>query len=82
MPSAHDNPLAAELETFNRLFPTPGEHEGKFAVISGDDLLQVFNDYDDALASGYRAYGLKPFLVKKISSVADVANYTRRLFFA
>jgi hypothetical protein len=74
-------PLAKEMATFNRLFPHPGEQEGRFAVIQGDELLGTFSAYDDALAMGYRSYGLKPFLVKLITSAPEVANYTRRLAF-
>lgn len=74
--------LEKELQTFNRLFSSAVENEGKFAVIHGEDLLGTFTSYEDALAMGYRAYGLKPFLVKLVSSAPEFANYTRRMAFA
>ena len=41
-------------------------HPGKFAVVKDDQLAGVFDTIDDALASGARAYGLTPFLVRQL----------------
>lgn len=71
--------LEIELATFKRLFPTLSAEEGKFALISGDTLLGVFESHSDALTVGYQRCGMNPFLVKKISTVEAVANYTRSL---
>ena len=53
--------------------------EGKFAVISGKELLGVYSTYDDALQIGYERYNLTPFLVKKISAVEQINFFTRDL---
>lgn len=74
--------LATEIEAYDRLFDSLKSQEGKFAVIYGDKLLAVLDTYDDALAIGYKEAGLKPFLVKQISSMPFVANYTRDLVMA
>jgi hypothetical protein len=71
--------LDREIETFYRLRPTLVKEEGRFAVIAGDMLLGVFDTYQDALTDGYKERGLDPFLVKQISSVEAVANFTRHL---
>ena len=71
--------LEIELETFKNLFPSLTGDEGKFALISGKNLLGVFESHSDALTVGYQQCGLKPFLVKRISTVEAVANYSRAI---
>lgn len=66
-----------ELETFERLKDQLLRDEGKFAVISGKELLGVYATYDDALQIGYERYNLTPFLVKKISVVEPLNFFTR-----
>lgn len=73
------NPLQQELETFERLKDQLLQDEGKFAVISGKELLGVYSTYDDALQIGYERYNLTPFLVKKISAVEQINFFTRDL---
>ncbi|MHB8257717.1 MAG: hypothetical protein ACYDHY_15050 [Acidiferrobacterales bacterium] len=71
------NPLQYELDRYNAELQTLLEHEGRFAVIKGDNAIDIFDTYDDALKAGYEKYGLEPFLVQKISRVPPVANFTR-----
>jgi hypothetical protein len=71
--------LERELATYQRLLPTLGGEEGRYALIAGDELLGVFDTYPDALAAGYTARGLDPFLVKRISSVEVISYFTRDL---
>ncbi len=71
--------LKTELETYKNLLPSLKEKEGKFALISGDELLGTFDTYSDALDEGYREKGLDPFLVKKISSIEIISYFTRDL---
>jgi len=72
--------LEQELATFERLkSQLVSEHEGKFAVISGTELLGVYSTYDDALAIGYEKKKLEPFLVKKILAIEPVNFFTRSL---
>ena len=59
--------LERELETYrNKLPELKGENEGRFVLIKGDRVIDVFSSYDDALKAGYTAFGLDPFLVKRI----------------
>ena len=71
--------LEIELETYQQLLPSLSGDEGRFALISGDKLLGVFDTYPDALDEGYRECGLKPFLVKRISTVEVISYFTRDL---
>lgn len=65
-PSMSD--LTTELQTYQRLLPTLLAHQGQFTVISGEQLLDVFAACEDALKAGYAHCGLRPFLVKRIST--------------
>lgn len=70
--------LERELETYNRLLHKElAAENGRYALISGDDLLGVFDSYSDALTEGYKAKGLEPFLVKKVAAVETAAFFTR-----
>lgn len=69
--------LEKELATYKRLLPTLHDQEGRFALIAGENLLGTFDTYSDALDEGYRENGLKPFLVKRISSVEIISYFTR-----
>ena len=46
--------------------------EGKYAVIKGDSGFSGFTTYNEALSYGYNAYGLTPFMVRKILAVEPV----------
>jgi hypothetical protein len=72
--------LEKEIQTYEKLKDQlVAEHEGKYAVISGEELLGVYSTYDDALKIGYEKRELKPFLVKKISSIEPVNYFSRSL---
>lgn len=53
--------------------------EGRFALIKGNEETEIYDSYDDALKIGYQKYGLEPFLVKKISRIDPVLNFTRNI---
>jgi hypothetical protein len=72
--------LDRELATYQRLLHSElAAEDGRFALIAGDDLLGVFDSYNDALTAGYQRRGLEPFLVKKVAVVETVAYFTRDL---
>ena len=71
--------LATELAAYQSLLPTLSAEEGRFALIAGENLLGIYDTYGDALAEGYRARGLEPFLVKKISAVEVISYFSRDL---
>lgn len=70
-------PLEKELETYERLRQELLADQGKFAVICGDRLIGTYNDYEDALRSGYKECGGGPFLVKRIEHDETVHYFTR-----
>ena len=42
-------------------------HEGKFALVGRDELIGVFETFDDAYVHGVARFGQSLFLVKQIS---------------
>jgi len=73
--------LEKELETYNKKLPELKDSEGKFVLIHGEELVDIYSSYDDALKEGYNKFGLKPFLVKQIRTVEDVQFITRFVAF-
>lgn len=70
--------LEKELATFDRNLPKlKTEHEGKFALVHGDDVIDIFSSYDDAITAGYSKFGLKPFLVKQVQALEQVHFISR-----
>lgn len=69
--------LEKEMETYKKKLPELKEHEGKYALVQGNDLVDVFVTYEDALKEGYQKFGLQPFLVKKIESPEQIHTITR-----
>jgi len=71
--------LAIELKTYQRLLPTLSDQQGKYALIAGEQLLDVLTSYEDAIKAGYAKCGIQPFLVKRISAEEQIAYFTRDL---
>lgn len=70
--------LEKELETYHReLERLKAEHIGKFVLIHGDQIVNSFSSYDDAINAGYAEFGLEPFLVKRILFVEQVQFISR-----
>jgi hypothetical protein len=70
--------LERELETYRNSLPAlKGENEGRFVLIKGDQVIDIFTSYDDALKAGYTAFGLAPFLVKKIEAIEQAQFISR-----
>jgi hypothetical protein len=74
-----DMALEKEIETYQNELPKLLQHEGKFALIHGEEVSGPYDTYDDALKSGYEKYELKPFLIKRIQAVEQVQYFTRDL---
>lgn len=69
--------LKHELERYERELPQLLAQEGRYVVIHKDDPVEIVDTYDDALKVGYEKFSLEPFLVRQISRVQQVANFTR-----
>lgn len=71
--------LELELETYKSKFPELKENEGKFVLIHGADVVDLYGTYEDAIKEGYAKFKLEPFLVKRIQSVEQVQFISRML---
>jgi hypothetical protein len=71
--------LERELETYKSKLPEllANDGEGKFALIHGDQLADVFGTYEDAIKEGYARFKLEPFLVKQVQAIESVHFVSR-----
>jgi len=70
--------LEKELETFrSKLQELTAEHEGKLVRIHGNEVVDAFSSYADALKAGYSEFGLEPFLVKQIHAIEQAQFISR-----
>jgi hypothetical protein len=70
--------LEKELAAYEKNLPQWKEHEGKFVLIHGDEVIDFFSSYEDAIRLGYQRFALTPFLVKQVQTV-QVVQYVTRL---
>lgn len=70
--------LEKELKTYQEKLGELLEHQGKYVVICGDQVVGFFNDYEDALTAGYKSCGVDvEFLVKKVEQDETVHFFRR-----
>jgi hypothetical protein len=71
--------LEKELQTYQRELSSLLANEGQFVVVSGDNVLGLFSNYEDALKIAYEKCGTNPFLIKKIQAIEQVQHFSRSL---
>jgi hypothetical protein len=71
--------LEKELATYRAKLEELKAHEGKFVLIKGEDVIDFFETYEDAIKGGYQRFNLEPFFVKRIQAVEQVQFVTRGL---
>ena len=69
--------LEKEMATYEAKLPELKDQEGKFALIHGEEFIDVFGTYEDALKQGYAKFKLEPFLVKQIHAVEKLLFISR-----
>ena len=73
-------PLETELSCFRaKHAELLGKAKGEYVLIQGERVLGTFASKRDALMAGYRELGNKPFLVKQLTEVDDVLEFTSNL---
>ena len=75
------DPFERELATYERhkarLLAGEGQ-ECRFVLIQADDIVGVYDTYNDALEEGYKRFGVEtPFLIKQLTDVEEVQFFTR-----
>jgi hypothetical protein len=63
-----DDPLFREWRAYRRELPRllKEGHQGKCCLFKGDDLLGIFDSYEEARAVGIERFPLEPFLARPI----------------
>lgn len=56
-----------------------GTSRGKFVLIKGEQMLDIFDVKIDAIRQGYERLGDVPFLVKQVVEVETPQNFTSNL---
>jgi hypothetical protein len=69
--------LEIELDTYKTKLPELAADEGKFVLIHGDQVIDVYGTYEDAIKEGYAKFSLEPFLVKQIQTTEQVHFISR-----
>lgn len=69
--------LETELGVYRSKLPQWAEHEGKFVLIHGEEVVNFFSTYEDAIKVGYDKFKLEPFLVKQVQAVERVQFISR-----
>ena len=70
-------PLERESETYPKKLPELIAHEGKFVLIHDEEVVDVYDSYEDAIKEGCAKFGLTPFLVKQIEATEQVHFISR-----
>ena len=71
--------LEKEIATYKNKLPELKQHEGKFVLISGEEVVDFFSTYEDAIKAGYQKFKLEPFLVKQVSTTEPVFFISRNV---
>ncbi len=71
--------LEKEIATYKSKLPELKQHEGKFVLISGEEVVDFFSTYEDAIKAGYQKFKLEPFLVKQVSTTEPVFFVSRNV---
>jgi hypothetical protein len=72
------DPLDRELATYEQHKEKLLAQEGRFVLIQGDEIVGIWDTYNDALEAGYEKFGLAtPFLIKQVRDVEEVQFFTR-----
>jgi hypothetical protein len=71
--------LEKEIATYQAKLPEMKQHEGKFALIQGDTVVDFFSTYEDAIKAGYQKFKLEPFLVKRVLTSEPILFITRSI---
>lgn len=73
-------PLEKELKTYEQNKPSLlAKSAGKFVLIKGDQIIETFSSYADALSAGYKQFSDQEFLVKEIKEIETINYFSRSL---
>ena len=47
-------------------------YDGKYVLIKGENLIDVFSSFEDAYKEGVKRFGNSPFLIKKVEKIEPI----------
>ena len=71
--------LEKELATYQSKLSEISSHEGKYALVHGETMVDFFSTYEDAIKAGYQKFGTEPFLVKRVQTTEPVFFISRSI---
>jgi hypothetical protein len=71
--------LEREIETYRRKLPELLAHKGKFVVIHGEEVVDFFDGFEDALRAGYEKFPGEAFLVREVQEEERVLISSRNI---
>jgi len=71
--------LEKELLAYAQKLPSLLAQQGKYVLIHDEEVVGIYDSYEDALKFGYGQFKLDPFLVKQIAPAERVSFFTRDL---
>ena len=73
--------LNRELETYRRELPNwlAQGMEGRFVLIHGDQVIGIWDQWDEALRQGYERFLHEPFLTKEIVQSEKPLYFSRNV---
>jgi hypothetical protein len=74
--------LDHELRTFRRVLPdllADPAKAGRFVLIHGDQVADVYPTFEAALDAGYDRFELAPFLVKRVAAHEEPVYFSRNI---
>lgn len=71
--------LERENQTYQDKLHELEQHQGKYVLIKGEEIVGIYDTYRDALNDGYAKFNLTPFLVKLIDGIVRAHLITRML---
>ncbi len=74
--------LEKELETYKKKLSELKQDEGKFVLIRGEEVIDTFVSYEDAIKEGYKRFGLEPFFVRQIHGIEEIQFISRFVTFS
>ncbi len=70
--------LDADLQAYEAALPKMlTKNEGKFVVVHGGEICEIFPTYERALNWAYDQFGLDRFFVKQIAAEEATAHFSR-----
>ena len=61
--------FVTEKKAYENALPDLLKEESKFALVKGENVVGVYESYEDALKFGYEKFGLESFFIKRIQQI-------------